>query len=454
MDSNPRRAVDADRDDDHATDTGGWKVSCPSCGAPISLCDESWIASCIACGERHLFDRDRVVAHLEPHSVTTDEAAGAIKRWLREKKYRATALGAVTPVLVPYWRLRSVVLDWFRPTGFTETADGSRGQAIREVLGALIPAVETGGPAPFPVGAELEDTTTFPLRHGFVPEEVKVARLHGDPGRETDFSHRFARVVGTEAPDGDRQRVTLDERISLLYRPFHLMSYRFRDEGYTVVSCGRTGRVLGRSEGDLLAQLDLGPAEERITTAGSPEMIPLGCPECGEPIATARDASVFHCRPCRRYWRPDGLRLVPVDQVYVHGEGLALPFWRVDCRRAGNGPGPERELPPVYVPAFAPCPPALMRRLAVGVSERFPTYAAHPAPPLERVPAALPAELAVRTAPLVLADLDDTGGWGASSATDIEETRVALYWVPWRLERGFLSDPVSGMVVSHGVVAE
>lgn len=452
--SNPRRAPGPDRDDDQTGDIGIWKVSCPSCGAPISLHDESWIASCVACGERHLFDRDRVVAHLEPHQVSLEEATGAIKRWLREKKHRATALGAVTAVLVPYWRLRSVVLDWVRPTGFGEAADGSRGQAVREVLGALIPAIETGGPVPFPVGAELEDGETFPLRNGFVPDEVKVARLHGDPGRETDFSHRFARVVGTEAPDRDRQRVTLDERISLLYRPFHIMSYRFRDESYSVVGCGRTGRVLGRAEGDLLTRLDLGPAEERITTAGAPDMVPLGCPECGEPIASARDASVFHCRPCGHYWRPDGLKLVPVDQVYVHGDGLALPFWRVDCRRVGDASGPERELPPVYVPAFAPCPPALMRRLAVGVSERFPTYSAHPSPPLERVPAALPAELAVRTAPLVLADLEDAGGWGISTAEDVETAGVTLYWVPWKLERGFLSDPVSGMVVSHGVVAE
>lgn len=431
----------------------GWRVSCPSCGAPIALSDESWIASCVACGERHLYDRERVTAHLSPHTVSTEEAAGSIKRWLREKKHRATALGPVVPVLVPYWRLRSVILDWVRPTSLAESVEAGRGQAVREVLGALIPAVDTGGPAPFPVGGELEDTRTFPARLGFVPEEVRVARLHGDPGRDTDFSHRFARVVGTKAPQRDRHRVTLDERISLLYRPFHLMSYRFRDERYTAVSCGRSGRVLGRSEGDLLARLDLGPAEERLTTPGMPEMVPLGCPECGQPIASARDASVFHCRPCHKDWRPDGLRLVPVDQVFVSGEGLALPFWRVDCHRTDDV-GPQGELPPVYVPAFAPCPPSLTRRLAVGVSERFPTYTTRLAPPLERVSATLPAELAVRAAPLILADLEDAGGWGIATTEDVEPRKLALYWIPWKLERGFLSDPVSGMVVSHGVVAD
>ncbi len=424
-----------------------WRTTCSSCGAPVPVTEETRALVCRFCGEGRLVDRARPLALFQPHTIPADDTALTIKRWMRAEGHRATKLGSVVKVLIPYWGLRRTAVVWPDEA----LVDGGARASLttsRAWLPALSQCAEIFATEPDVAG----DVHCYPVSAYYVGSDVLVADCQRDAAT-TDELRRRALVEDTEDEALVRHAV-VDERYVVLYRPFHLLRYSFRSDHFTIVVSGRSGEVLGRVAGDVALQSGCAVAGKVLLGSGTVPQFAADCPTCERRMFGAAESSLLHCRVCRQTWTLSGSRLVAVGSVVARGEGHTLPFWRVRLHLpdAANGDGIEASLPFVYVPAFADCPPALMRRLTIAISESTPTYEEIPGAPTGAPPCTLSREAASRISEIALPELAPAfaGGWDPA-VSPARAAECEVVWVPFRLESGFFVEPMSGAMISEAV---
>jgi predicted RNA-binding Zn-ribbon protein involved in translation (DUF1610 family) len=409
-----------------------WRIACPACGGGIAVHDGSRVLHCTFCGERHLRNRAHVMALEVGFGADVDVASADIKRWLREHGHRATSMGDAVRLLVPYWRATGKSLLWATSSDHDDVHSGDVPETQFEFTNEVRPAFD--GADAFPVDDELPSGFGFaiPFDSSATPDNVLVAA----PGEDLPFA------IGDQgddvSPDGPVMRCELDRELALVYYPFFALRYTFRDEHHTVIACGVTGRIHGLAPGDVRASISgqLGGQAIALRSPSGAPPDPLGCPECGRHLEASEEA-LHHSCPCGRDWALEDAGVQAVKCHHVRGSGEVLPFWRFDLHleRGDRGVRVERH---AFVPAFEPCPPTLLRRLAVGLTELEPEYDTHPGPAVgdSTWPCRLSMGEARRTMGVLTREL-----WENSVLSDIED--VALVWIPFESKLGYLVDPVT-----------
>jgi len=442
--------------DVQAEDPGAllWRVPCACCGGPAVVDDTTRVVSCEFCRETHLLDRSKRLVHFVKPALSSDEGMVSIKKWLRDQGHRATSLGEPATILVPYWRYFLRILRF----ASTDGADGASSGASTELFTTMIPAVRDAELMPLPVGPLGEVNECSVALSSLVPPGVLVVPITGDEEGAQRLASESQLEASRALGEGHRD-ANVEEIVSVFYRPFHLLRYSFRSETYTVVACAITGRVTGRVEGDLAARLACTEPAEALAGCHLPEQRPLGCPECSRPMSGSEAAAVYGCTACGKLWCHSGSELRETRTILAGGDGNLLPFWRVTVREAeGTAGTPDAARGPwvVFVPAFQPCPSGLLRRLATNMTLAMPHYDECPGVPSAAAECSLSVEAAERIGKLVLLDPDyasrSTDAPLPESVCDIERTEVI--WVPFRSDRGFLHDVVTGTAISEGVFGD
>jgi hypothetical protein len=444
-----------DQRDVQAGDPGAilWRIPCACCGGPVIVDDATRVLACEYCRETHLLDRSKRPVHLAKPTCSQDEAMVAIKKWLRDKGHRATSLGEANTVLIPYWRYHLRILRFASVKG----GDGTSSGASTELFTTMIPAIREAELVPIPVGPIPEITECSVALAHLVPKEMRVVRITGDEGAAQRLANESQFEARSELGEGYRE-CNVEEIVSVFYRPFHLLRYSFRSEHYTVIACGVTGRVTGRADGDLTTRLEFAGADEHLDPWALPEQRPLGCPECSGPMTASVASAVYACSSCNKLWSHSGVELEETRSVIAGGDGDPLPFWRITLRERGDGESSSqtRGLWVAYVPAFQPCPSGLVRRLTTNMTLAMPRYDECPGVPSAAIECSLSAEAAGRIAKLVLFDPDfaDRSADAPIPEATVEIERSEVIWIPFRADRGFLHDMVTGTAISEGVFGD
>lgn len=317
-------------------------------------------------------------------------------------------------------------------------------------------------PSEFVPGGEPES-----LEDALVGDDSDASATNADAEDDESAAEASSPAIETEGWSSEEAftyTTEIERSVTRVYVPFYNLRYTFEGRHHSVVACGRTGRVTGVVDGEFKESHPLADREEVFGNAGMPATRPLDCPSCkGRLLATG---ALLTCRSCNSAFRIERGELLLTASEIVDGEGHRLPFWRfVQTQRAG-GRVPslhvdldESEAPRaprhIWVPAFAPCPAVLARKLAVLVSEPQSSYESHPGAP-RREPHAIcrtPSSAAKPIAELVVRELEGRLDSGVGPVSPVfDGVEPMLIWIPFNRQNGFLTDPVSGVRIADAIL--
>lgn len=493
-------------------------VKCPGCGARLSLEEGARAVRCAGCREPYLVPpwQYPFAAVVNP-SIDTVEARRIARTYLRVGQHRATAVGRGQWRLLPFWRHRSAAFQWLsgerhgpgagRSQSFVEgeRENGGDDDAPRTTkaefhdlavqrLDLLFPAAgEERAPAGYqpPSGVH----AAYPLNPNVtVGATLEPVAIDFTAARESAREEVERRCASGDRTHVRRRRMTLvGEEMVLIYLPFFMLDYHFRDEIHEVVVDGVAGTVAthrlvpdpgpetgpgaqpgngahagspasGTGSGSAVdpSSADAATAEARAreTPGHAPLLISARCPACTATIEPRSPAARVHgCEHCGSAWETAEGRLRRVDQhlaVTEAGGPTAryLPFWKL----AVAGEAAESA---VYVPAFEAWQVERLGHLGVHLTRAEPFYDL--ATPGAR-PAAAPASESPSLSIAVSLGRDDAErlawvvlGSIASASPQTFEAFLAsggiavraasLLWLPFRPSGLYLRENVSGAIV-------
>jgi LSD1 subclass zinc finger protein len=511
-------------------------VKCPGCGARLAIEEGARAVRCASCKESYFVPpwQYPFAAVVSP-GIDTTEARRIARTFLRMGQHRATSVGRGQWRLVPFWRHRSAAFQWLagerhghpaprpapaaaEPGANGETAIDPRPDARQDELRAakadftdlavhrldlLFPAVDRQR-AP-------DGYVPPPGIHGAYPLDPAVTVGATIEPVTLDFSaarQEAREEVERRCASGDRshvrrRRMTLvGEEMILVYLPFFMFDYRFRDEVHEVVVDGVAGTIAahrlapdpgpqpgpsprppadasvaagtGGNGSGTVWDNQLSKEPESLVPAGhAPLLIAAQCPACKAAITPRSPSARVHgCDNCGTAWEAAGGKLRRVEQhlaVTDAGGGQAryLPFWSLGVDQES---GAQRT---VYVPAFEAWQAERLCHLGVHLTRAEPVYtttAPSPAPPppavapiagakkgeaREEAPAlavivSLGREDAERLAWVVLGSLASANPQlfdAFLSSGGIAVRSAEVLWLPFRQSGLYLRETVSGALV-------
>lgn len=431
-------------------------LPCACCAGGVELDDPGAVLECPWCGDRGYLDQHRLLPHIARSVVSAGDALPEIKRWLRESGHRATSVGDLGLVHLPFYHLVTRGLTW--PTEPTDDPGRDTGPARSDAADGIqewtrieqIPAWSVSGDQSEWIREPGAREERYAALAAIVSRDSLGVQIPGDAREELDEAppRGHGRVPAGSAD------VVLECRRSLAWVPHHVLACAFREQAYTVVADAVTGAVRGRVEGEFPDASAASPLAELLVGDGLPDQRPLACPDCGHGLDCARaDQRVFRCQ-CLRYWQLVGGELVAIDARADAGEGELLPFWRVrgalrripdpDDLMAASVPVPESAAAStdlcLHVPAFEPCPVPLLRRLIRSLRDRAVDAG-------EACEGSTRAWACTRTAPIAEALV-------RRAEPGFQPETATLQWLRFRADKGFLVEPISGARIPQAALED
>lgn len=234
-------------------------LGCPSCGAAIRVKERDRIVTCSHCKSEHFLSGiEGTVRSIIPFSLTQSDAKKVVLHHFRKRETaqdipQQGQLKEVTPIYVPFWRVREGYYGWrFRP--------GIRPQVIKRVAEVTVPACSTGGLGFTSVRIEPEDLECQELYEPEVAQREATVHDVTIP-KEDVLEITKRRVLGKTEGRGSSsiffQRIKcISTSASLVYFPLWLVKYSYKGRYYQVVVNGRRGLLVsGRFPVNLSARL-------------------------------------------------------------------------------------------------------------------------------------------------------------------------------------------------------
>jgi len=345
-------------------------IGCPSCAAPLQLDEDDVATTCPNCERAFLLTNEgRTPRYYLRPAIDTADAATRARAWLRDNGHRATHIGQGSWVMAPYWRCRAKALRWYSaqrqvPVGTPSPDDVFRDLAVRAMDFTFAASRFESGLDN--LGTRPSMLTSYPY-HDDVKEWAQVVHVRHTPPKARRVARQ--RIDAGTQPAGVtplHERLTVvQEHLSILYFPFFVLLYQFRDHSRHVVIDGIDGSITMHGEidaGSLSALSERGKMSEDEVRArdqlGTLSFIPAKCPVCRGNLDAEEQDRIRMCRTCNRAWeqRHEFLREVRqhvVDNGVNPEEGRLLPFWAIDVTTTGwsqaTGPRNKKRM---YVPAF------------------------------------------------------------------------------------------------------
>lgn len=238
-------------------------LSCPGCGGAIEVTEGSRLAFCPYCGSALAITADDagVTRLMYTMEVTETEAESAARKWFGTfpKARDLAAAGVITeifPMYLPFWRMvgtgKGIACGYSTHTdkdGHTQTTY-HEGSSDAEYLWSVI-ACQTGDlgiVTPPELKGKLQ-----PYTDGDIPVfETTSSRDEAHDQADTDIrmeAHRRA-ASGIETLTFSKT-FCIPREFSLLYYPYWIIRYQYRERDYFVVLDGVSGQpVSGRAPGD------------------------------------------------------------------------------------------------------------------------------------------------------------------------------------------------------------
>jgi hypothetical protein len=347
-------------------------LSCPKCGGPFSIGDDTASHECDHCGSLLLLsapERDEIyvaddqlrsaeavletVIRYRVHGqraeivgrIGAQGEEGPPEFWVQmrleafEKKLRGLCRVVEAHRLhVPYWHLTG----WIVQALLGRRSDGPKIVRLRAF------AVEHSVPAYDTQRANLRDRGLRLSRSRVRPLTVREVRDRGaflpwSPVADTSY-REIDRWRGQDLDPGlqtvARYAAFLDRGRVLVYRPYWLARVVGEAEQW-VLADGGFGTLAGHPDAEesraLLALATPDPLRSGEPSYRRVHVVASRCPECGVEKALPAGNHVHVCSNCHRGLAPapDGLRVVPYGHC-VRGQerldGDFLPFWRYRFR--------------------------------------------------------------------------------------------------------------------------
>lgn len=234
-------------------------LNCPSCGAGIDIKENERIVNCSYCGGKHFLTGIKgTVRSIIPFDLSEVDAKKVVLRYFRKRETaqdipQRGQLKEITPIFVPFWKVREGYSGWrFRP--------GVRPQVITRAAEVTVPACSTGGLRFTSVHMEPHDLAEQVL---YEPRKAQREGTVYDVTipKEDILQLTKRRVLGKTRGRGLSsvffQRIKrIRTSASLIYYPFWLIKYSYKGRLYQVVVNGRRGLIVsGRFPVNLAARL-------------------------------------------------------------------------------------------------------------------------------------------------------------------------------------------------------
>jgi DNA-directed RNA polymerase subunit RPC12/RpoP len=276
-----------------------WEVelSCPQCGAPVTLEEADRILSCAYCRVRLIMIfRGYPQYYLNPYQENYN-------RVIQEMTY------------IPYWRIRGMTFSCLHPRGKERVVDTT-------FLAAQAPGM------PLYLGLQ---SRAFNLR--FISSAKKGRFLQP----QLPLNGFLSQVGEENDPTSDLQPLEIPpqftsafigETISLVYTPIYLQAGAIFD--------GLGDRQIGRTSESAFESIpSLGPENFRTL-----RFLPVICPYCGSDLQGEKDTQILLCRNCDRVWdyAQEELKQIDFKTLKYTGEKsqiFYLPFWRIRAKVSG-----------------------------------------------------------------------------------------------------------------------
>jgi hypothetical protein len=234
-------------------------LNCPKCGAGISIKERDRVVTCSYCNAEHFLAGIKgTVRSVIPFALTEGDAKKVVLYHFRKRETAQDIplqgqLKEVTPIYVPFWRVREGYYGWrFTP--------GKRPQVLKRVAEVTVPACSTGGLGFTSVHMEPEDLEEQKLYQPELAQREAIVYDVTIPEQDV-LELTKKRVLGkTGGRSSGKILLQRMKRIStsasLFYFPFWMVKYSYKGKLYQVVVNGRRGLVVsGRFPANLSARL-------------------------------------------------------------------------------------------------------------------------------------------------------------------------------------------------------
>jgi len=221
--------------------------------------EQDRIITCSHCGAEHFLSGIKgTVRSIIPFSLTASDAKKVVHHYFRKRETaqdipRQGRLKEITPIYVPFWKVRQGYYGWrFRP--------GLRPQVIKRVVEVTVPACSTGGLGFTSVRIEPEDLEEQKLYEPEVAQREATVYDVTIP-KEDILELTKRRALGKTEGKGRSsiffQRIKcISTSASLVYYPLWLVKYSYNRGLYQVLVSGRRGLLVsGRFPANLSARL-------------------------------------------------------------------------------------------------------------------------------------------------------------------------------------------------------
>ncbi len=234
-------------------------LNCPKCGAGISIKERDRVITCSYCNAEHFLAGIRgTVRSVIPFVLTESDAKRAVLHHFRKRETAQDIpsqgqLKEVTPIYVPFWKVREGYHGW-------RFAPGTRPQVLKRVAEVTVPACSTGGLGFTSVHMEPDDLEEQKLYQPEVAQREAIVYDVTIPEQDV-LELTKKRVLGkTEGRSSGKILLQRMKRIStsasLFYFPFWMVKYSYKGKLYQVVVNGRRELVVsGRFPANLSARL-------------------------------------------------------------------------------------------------------------------------------------------------------------------------------------------------------
>jgi hypothetical protein len=240
-------------------------LSCPQCAGPLSVHAGRRILLCSHCGVRVLTHGEGGLSRwVFPQGVDQHQALRTATRWLTgypgvEKKARAIPLQKARLVYMPIWEHRAVVAGWEFGTKLrTKTYLVSDDQGA-ERLGLALEEERFEDPylqerRHFVAGCDLfalgaarprfsGRELLLPLVAGEIDPTAEVMEAQGAAAEVSAKGRQVALQPASGAAAPQTRMLILRESVSLLYYPLWLVDYHAAGQSFRIVIDARTGGV-------------------------------------------------------------------------------------------------------------------------------------------------------------------------------------------------------------------
>ncbi len=256
------------------------ELECKNCGASVLLDPKSLTHICPFCGSssviQRAFDHDKLrPRYLVPFKVDSEPAINGIKQWLGNNwmtpgdLQKRAGLDRLTGIYLPYWTFTATSsADWKAEVGHTRTRKNSEGETETYTEWRW-----ESGSVRLPI-RDLPVSGTAKLNQGLLNEvnqfdmgklvEYDPAYLAGFNAQTYDINLDTAWTRGREimreqtksacyrqASTGKVRNFSMgldyaDETWRYVLLPVYLMSYRYKNEAFSVMINGQTGFITGQ----------------------------------------------------------------------------------------------------------------------------------------------------------------------------------------------------------------